>query len=136
PAAPSPRREIKRLPARGTENSNSSRSDGESVSPMPFMAAGAPSVRWRTRGGGEKLVGRRGLDPLRRCGASSTAGDQRERHAQQQHKCAKNNKAFTRTPTVGDPAYERWDQDRGEPLPSLTQTHDYTLLMATDRPRL
>jgi hypothetical protein len=66
----------------------------------------------------------------------NAAYDQPERNAQLQHECAENEKAFAYAPVVGDPTHQRRDQDRGEPLPSLTQAHDRTLLMATDRSRL
>jgi hypothetical protein len=86
---------------------------------------------------GKGLQSTRAGSVFARGGVSRNAAyDQPERNAQLQHECAENEKAFAYAPVVGDPTHQRRDQDRGEPLPSLTQAHDRTLLMATDRSRL
>src|SRR5436190_23894463 len=62
--------------------------------------------------------------------------DQREQAAQRQHEGAVYQKALAGAEAVGDPAHDRRDQDRAEPLAGLAQPNDGALLVAADRTRL
>src|SRR5215472_2731715 len=72
------------------------------------------------------------------CGSqpANAADDEREGRAQQQHERAEYKEALAYAPAIGNPAHERRDHDRSQPLAGLTQAYDSALLMAADCPRL
>src|SRR5690242_13666080 len=61
-----------------------------------------------------------------------TTNNQCEQRAQRQHEAAINQKAVAGAEAVGEPAHDRRDEDRAEPLAGLAQPDDRALLVTTD----